>query len=185
MPIYKGSTKQEKIYTGSTKIGKVYKGSTLVFQNVPRVFQQGGPAYTVNNLRVGSPLFSWFGTITAINGTIGRAGSSITFWRGSVDSATAPMTGAYQGTVTIDGFVFHVYDAYQLSYMTESIYVSPGQRVGDKVLEGYSNMTGGVGSNPYPMVSVASISGNSYTTNMGTGPFTITNTPVTNYIYRP
>ena len=184
MPIYTGSSKIKEVYAGSRKIGKVYKGSTLVYQNVPRVFQQGGPAYTVNNLHVGSLLFNWFGTITAINGTIGQADSSITFWRGSVDSATAPMTGAYQGTVTIDGFVFYVYDAYQLSYMTESIYVSPGQRVGDKVLEGYSNMGAPIFS-PAPFVSVASISGNSYTTTMNTGPFAITNTPVPNYIYRP
>ena len=174
MPIYAGSSKIKEVYAGPQKIGKVYKGSTLVYQSIPKLFQQGSGWRTINPAKVGSPaLLGYFEAISSISGQLGVSGSSL------VISAIAPYSSfVYHHSETLEGYPFHVY---RLSgFPGDDAYVSPGQRVGDYI----PTMMAAVGT-----AHITAISGNTATAKIpsstGIETFTITNTPVNNYIYRP
>lgn len=174
MPIYAGSSKIKEIYFGSRKIGKVYKGSTLVYQNVPRLYNQGSRWRTINPAKVGSPaLLGYFEAISSISGQLGVSGSSL------VISAIAPYASfVYHHSETLEGYPFYVYRL--TGFPGDDAYVSPGQRVGDYV----PTMMAAVGT-----AHIIAISGNTATAKIndstGIETFAITNTPVPNYIYRP
>ncbi len=172
MPIYKGSTKIGKIYHGSTKIGKVYKGSTLVYSDAHKLCKQSN-VYAFSPVKVGSPIFNYLGKITAINGTIGNNGSTITFYRSLGDL----YKGAFIGSFSFDGFILYGYDAAQSGFLNLLFFVSQNQQVGDNGLETYQNL------NTSPLIdTVTSISGNKANSTLH-GEFEITNTPA-DYTYR-
>lgn len=183
MPIYAGSSKIKEIYAGSRKIGKVYKGSTLVFQSIPRLFQQGNVGrYTLNPVKIGSPVFiGYFEAISSISGQLGVSGSSLL-----ISNIFPYASFIYHHTERLEGYLFYVYrkpDSGQIGGEAYDAYVSPGQRVGDYV----PTMWGIYGAQG--VGRVIAISGNTATEQIPgatqTDTFTITNTPVNNYIYRP
>lgn len=152
MPIYKGSTKIGKIYHGSTKIGKVYKGSTLVYSaeegfEMIGVFDSNssiaiGSIY--KNSSVGDPYFgnglltpgTSANILTAINGNIGAAGSTISTSYYSDNSLhPSAYNHTYSTTRTIFGKLYYQYDYVNSSgFIGRSmIFLSPKQKVGDYI----------------------------------------------------
>lgn len=132
MPIFKGSTKQGTIYVGGTKIGKVYKGSTLVYSGGEKqilLYPIGSNSYTLGYPSPNSNLIFTNANniyLTAISGTIGNTGSSITISTGQ--SAT------YSGNSFTDsnGNLFYIYQYYgSMGY--DHAFVSPKQKLGDYI----------------------------------------------------
>lgn len=143
MPIYKGSTKQGTIYVGGTKIGKVYKGSTLVYSGGEKqilLYSIGSNLYTLGYPSPNSNLVCTSATnlnenryLTAISGTIGNTGSSITINKGK--SAT------YSGTSFTDsnGNLFYIYQ-YSGNMGYDYAFVSPKQKLGDYIPTSYLSL---------------------------------------------
>lgn len=136
MPIYKGSTKLGTVYHGRTKIGKVYKGSTLVYSGGEKqilLYSIGSNLYTLGYPSPNSNLIYTSTTninenrhLSAISGTIGNTGSSITMNNGQ--SAT------YSGNSFTDsnGNLFYIYQYYgSIGY--DHAFVSPKQKLGDYI----------------------------------------------------
>ena len=136
MPIYKGSSKQGTIYVGGTKIGKVYKGNTLVYSGGEKqilLYSIGSNEYTLGYPSPNSNLVCTSQNnlnenryLTAISGTIGNTGSSITINPGK--SCT------YSGTTFTDsnGNLFYLYD-FSGGYGQNHAFVSPKQQLGDYI----------------------------------------------------
>lgn len=152
MPIYRGSAKITPIYIGGTKIGKVYKGSTLVysaeegFEMIGVTDQSLGMTIGLiyKNSSVGYPYFgdglltpgTSANLLTAINGNIGVAGSTIStsYYRDNTLNPSA-YNHTYSTTRTIFGKLYYQYDYVNPSGFRgrSMIFLSPKQKVGDYI----------------------------------------------------
>lgn len=134
MTIHKSSNKLDSLYVGSTEIGKVYKGSTLVYEKKKGVPVWGFDSntwlvgdYSTNGLVHDSNNHTFI--LTAINGSLGQSGSSITIKTSNGISATA----SYSYNLTVNNYLFHKY-TYTVSYTRYQFYVLQGSVVGNYVL---------------------------------------------------
>lgn len=135
MSIYKSSNKLDDIYVGSTEIGKIYKGSTLVYEKKRGVPVWGFDSnswlvgdYSTNGLVDNNPNNLIF-TLTAISGSLGQSGSSITIKASNGYSSSA----SYSYNLTVNNYLFHKYTLTS-TYTKYQFYVLQGSVVGNYVL---------------------------------------------------
>lgn len=134
MTIHKNSNKLDDIYVGSTEIGKIYKGSTLVYEKKKGVPVWG---FSSNTWLIGD--YSTKGLVhdpnkhtfilTAINGSLGKSGSSI---KVKIENGNVA-TMSYNYNLTVNNYLFHKYSS-PASHTKYQLYVLQGSVVGNYVL---------------------------------------------------
>lgn len=148
MAIYKGSSKIDELYLGSTKIDKVYKGSTLLYQAVKGVqiwgFESGVGllgSYDTNGLvAISDPTQT--SVITAINGTLGAAGSDVTF-DSSYSGQQRTVTAYYDSVYTFGDYTVYHYKV-DWSTLIWHFYVLAGSEVGSIAIGLYLSPSGSI-----------------------------------------
>lgn len=144
----------------------------------PDFFRQSGsqPILTIGYPKLNDVCFAEMTdvyTIVSITNSLGSVNSTIKVTRGDIST-----TGAFRYSIHINGFLFHVYQGYR-NFMYSDFVVSPNQAIGDRVI--WTAIRADL-SLPY----IHKIDGNTIYSNNNGMDFTatITNTPVTDYIYR-
>ena len=136
MSIYHGSSEIEDIYIGSVKIGRVYKGNTLVYESAKKmpIYGYGSNKYILGSNSVsGVVVEGLLDTITAITGTLGQSGSSVT-----ISSDNSDMDGSefpYYDTISFNGVRLHIYaEIFLLGQIFRAAYVLEDAKTGSKCL---------------------------------------------------
>lgn len=141
----------------------------------------GAGVFTIGKPVVGNSVFVTYGVgyfLKSITGSLGQQGSSITI--GSLTDNSYSLTCPFRYSFYESNFLFYVYQGNR-GFWTDDILVSPKQEIKDNVPVFMTN------SKTFAIPVIKSISNGYLYTNTGASSdlsYLITNTPVTDYIYR-